>query len=107
MDRPRHGLTREMFASLAAGGGEPAAIAELIAAEYSENMLLLASVVTQALPGEQSESARKGYELLTAAWHADRTAAEKVIAHPSVGVWARQAIQACRGGPAPPGAEPA
>jgi len=108
MNGPNHGLTREMFASLAAGGGEPAAIRELIAAEYSGNMLLLAGVVTQARPGAQSEFARTGYDLLTAAWRADRAAAERVIRHPSVAGWARRTIQACRGRQAaPPGAEPA
>jgi uncharacterized protein len=63
--------------------------------------------VTQARPGAQSASARTGYDLLTAAWHADRAAAERVVRHPSVGVWARRTIQACRGRQALPGAEPA
>ena len=107
MSEPRHGLTREMFATLAAGGGEAAAITELIAAEYSETMLLLAGVVTHARPGAQSDSARAGHDLLAAAWRADHAAAERVIRHPSVGVWARRTIQACRGGPSLPGADPA
>jgi HEXXH motif-containing protein len=96
-----------MFATLAAGGGEPAAIRELIAAECSGNLLLLAGVLREARPGKQSEFARTGYDLLTAAAQADRAAAERVIRHPSVGVWARRTIQACRGREPLPGAEPA
>jgi uncharacterized protein len=107
MNGTYHRLNREMFTSLAAGGGVPDAIKELIAAEYSEKMLLLAGVVAEAPPGAQSASARTGYDLLTAAWQADRAAAERVIRYPSVGVWARRTIQACRGGQAIPGAEPA
>ncbi len=103
-----HRLTREMFATLAAGGGGRDAIRELTAVEHSARMLLLAGVVTEAPPGVQSEFARTGYGLLTAAWQADRAAAERVIRHPSVGVWARRTIQACRDRRAAlPGAEPA
>lgn len=107
MNGSYHGLTGEMFATLARGGGGPAAIRELIAAEHSNTMLLLAGVVTEAGPGAPSEFARTGSDLLTAAWQADRPAAEKVIRHPSVGVWARRTMQACRGRQPLPGAEPA
>jgi HEXXH motif-containing protein len=103
---PHHRLTHEMFGSLAAGGSGPDAIQELIAAEFSAHTLLLAGVVRAAQGGAQSRRAETGYDLLTAAWRADRAAAEAVIRHPSVGVWARQAIQTGKDAIARPGAEP-
>jgi HEXXH motif-containing protein len=107
MSTRHHQLSQEMFASLASGGGEPAAIQELIATEYSAHMLLLAGVVSAARDGEQSRLARKGFDLLVAAWQVNPAAVEKVVRHPSVSVWARRVIQGCRAGPAAPGATPA
>jgi HEXXH motif-containing protein len=107
MSTQHHQLSREMFASLASGGGGPAAIQELIATEHSAHMLLLAGVVTAARDGEQSRLARKGFDVLIAAWQVNPAAVEKVVRHPSVSVWARRVIQGCRVGPAAPGATPA
>jgi HEXXH motif-containing protein len=101
-----HQLSREMFASLAAGGGDPAAIQELIAAEHSANMILLATVVTEARDSEQSRLARKGFDVLIAARQANPAAVDKVVRHPSVSVWARRVIQGGRAGHAASGATP-
>ncbi|HXL87746.1 MAG TPA: HEXXH motif domain-containing protein [Streptosporangiaceae bacterium] len=101
-----HQLPRKVFAELATGGGGQDAVSHLAAAEHSKHMTLIVGVLGAAQGGEQYQLARQGYDLLTAAWRADRDAAETVIRHPSVGVWARRTIQACRGGPVNPGAEP-
>lgn len=106
MDQPYHRLTADSFAALSAGGGGAAAVRELAAAQYSKHLILLAGVLDAAPAGEQRLLARDGYELLAEARRADRTAAETVIGHPSVGSWAQQTLQACRGAPAMPGAEP-
>ena len=101
-----HQITRKMFASLAAGGGDPAAIQELIAAEHSVNMLLLASIVTEARGSEQSRIARVGFDVLIAAREVNPAAVDKIVRHPSVSVWARRVIQGCRAGHPTPGATP-
>jgi HEXXH motif-containing protein len=107
MNLPHHRLSRQMFDALAEGGGGREAVRELAAAEHSKHVILLRGVVAAARGGEQYPLARTGYDLLAEAWRADRAAAGKVIGYPSVGAWARRTIQACRGGPAMPGAEPA
>jgi uncharacterized protein len=106
MTMPHHRLSREVFAELAAGGGGVGAIRQLAAAEQSKHMILLAGVLDAAADSEQYPLALKGYDLLTEVWRTNRDAAGTVIKHPSVGVWARRTIQACRGGPVIPGAEP-
>jgi uncharacterized protein len=106
MNLPPHRLSRAAFAALASGTGGPDAVRELTAAEHSKHVILLGGVLDAAQGSDQYQLARSGYDLLAAAWRADRTAAERVIRYPSVGVWARRTIQACRGGPAMPGATP-
>jgi HEXXH motif-containing protein len=106
MNMPHHRLPREVFGALATGGGGPGAVRELAAAQYSKHVVLLHGVVAAARGSEQYPLALMGYDLLAQAWRADRSAAEKVIGYPAVGAWARRTIQACRGGPVMPGAEP-
>lgn len=106
MSVPHHRLPREVFAALASGGGGHDAVRELAAAEFSKHVILLRGVLIAAKGSKQYQLARMGYDLLAAAWRENRASAEKVIRHPSVGVWALRTIQACRGGSAIPGAEP-
>ena len=103
---PRHRLSRDVFAALAAGGGGVDAMRELAAAEYSKHLTLLRGVLAAAQGDDEYHHARLGYDLLAAAWRKDRRAAETVIEYPAVGAWARRTIQACRAGLALPGAEP-
>jgi HEXXH motif-containing protein len=107
MIRTRHCLSGELFAELAAGRGGSRAVSQLAAAEYSKHMLLLLGVLTTAQDREQYSLAREGFDLLAEAWRADSDAAEAVVRHPSVGVWARRTMVASGGGAALPGAEPA
>jgi uncharacterized protein len=103
-----HRVSPEAFAALAEGGGGPTAIEQLVAAEHSKSLLLLAGVISdaRAVGHPQYPLAREGYELLDAVTQHDRSAAERVIRHPSVGAWARRTLIALRGGPAWPGAAP-
>lgn len=115
MKHAYHRISHDAFAALATGGGS-GAIGELAAAEYSKHVILLHGVLTAAEEGaansgagqnsEQYARAREGYDLLAAALRENRVAAEKVIAYPTVGTWARRTILACRGAQAPAGATP-
>jgi HEXXH motif-containing protein len=95
-----------VFAALASGGGGRDALQELSAAEYSKHLILLTGVLDAAPEGDQHRFAQLGYDVLAAVWRADRAATETVIKYPSVGTWAQQTLQAYRGDPAVPGAEP-
>jgi uncharacterized protein len=106
MSMPHHRLPPRVLAELATGGGGRDAMAWLVAAEHSKHLTLLLGVLDETQDSEQHRLARQGYDLLAAVWQADRDAAEAAIRHPSVGVWARRTIEACRGGPMMPGAEP-
>ena len=107
MTQTRFQLPEGTFAALASGGGGREAILELAAAQYSKHLLLLRGVLDAARSSTHYQRAREGYDLLDAAWRADRAAAEAVIRHPSVGAWARQTILAHRGGRTSPGTDPA
>jgi uncharacterized protein len=106
MNLPRHRLSHQDFITLAAGGSGVGAVRELAAVEYSKHMTFLWGVVAAAEGSEQYSLARTGYDLLARAIRENRDAAGTVIRYPSVGAWARRTVQACRGGPAIPGAEP-
>lgn len=103
----RHRVSPEAFAALSSGAGGRDALRELTSAEHSKHMILLASVPRAARGTEQYQHARTGYDLLAEAWRTNQAATEKVIRYPSVGVWARQAIQTCRGDSEFSAAEPA
>lgn len=104
-----HRLSGDAFAALASGTGGTDAIEELTAAELSKHIILLQGVVQVA--GEtkhhQHALARQGYELLATAMRENQRAAERVIRHPPVAVWARRTILACRDGVPAKRAEPA
>jgi len=106
MNLEYHRLSHQDLVALAGGGSGVDAIRELTALEYSKHITFLWGVVTAAEGSEQHSLARTGYDLLAAAMRANREAAGAVIRYPSVGAWARRTIQACRGGPVMPGAEP-
>jgi uncharacterized protein len=106
MSMPHHRLPGKVFAELASGGGGRDAVGRLAAAEHSKHLTLLVGVLDAAAGSDQYRLARQGFDLLTAAQGADRGAAETVIRHPSVGVWARRTLWPYRGGPVTPGAEP-
>src|SRR5262249_16898199 len=101
-----HQLPRTVFADLAAGEGGADAVDRLPAAQFSKPLILLVGVLEAVRAQEQYRLARQGYDLLTDVWGTDRIAAETVIRHPSVGLWARRVVQASRGGLVTPGAEP-
>lgn len=105
MKHTYHRLSRDAFATLASGGGSDA-IGELTAAEYSKHVTLLHGVLAAAEGTEQYAIARAGYDLLAAALRENSAAAEKVIAYPTVGTWARRTILARRGAQTLAGAEP-
>jgi uncharacterized protein len=85
-----------MLAALASGGGGREAVQELAAAELSKHLLLLTGVLNAAPDGERRRLAQAGFDVLSQAWHLDRTAAETVIRFPSVGTWALRAIRAAQ-----------
>lgn len=107
MNVPHHRLSHEAFFALASGGGGQAALRELAAAEHSKHMILLCGVLAEARGGKQYAEAQGAFDVLTEAWRLDQAAAEQVIRYPSVGVWARRTVQACRAGRPVLGAEPA
>lgn len=103
-----HQISGEIFDALAAGGGGPAAISELAAAQYSKRALLLNGLLnaTRGVGREHDSFAARGYQLLKAAQRHNRVATDKVICYPSVGEWARRTMLALESGPPLPGAEP-
>ncbi|MGD0699469.1 MAG: HEXXH motif-containing putative peptide modification protein [Trebonia sp.] len=108
MSRPVHALSAADFAALAAGGGGPAAIAQLVGAEHRNHLLLLSGVVNEARATGHREAtlAAEGYSLLCAARDRNPDAALRVIRYPSVGAWALRTLLALRGGQVVPGATP-
>jgi uncharacterized protein len=104
MSIPVHGMPRQIFADLAAGGGGAGAIRELAAAQLSKHMLLLCAVIEQAGRDghDQAVQARHGYEVLTAAQQHNPEATAAVIAYPSVGAWALRTVRGASGDPAGP-----
>jgi uncharacterized protein len=98
MNLPRYRLSAQQFADLAAGGGGREAVTALAAAEYCKHVILLDGVLTAVRDSPLHGDAREGYDLLAEAWRVNPLEAERVIAYPAVGVWARRTILAIRGG---------
>jgi uncharacterized protein len=103
-----HGLPRQVFDELAAGGGGEPAARVLTQAERSKHVTLLRGVLAsaRAAGGEQARLASRGYDLLARVHRHDPVAAETVIRSPAVGAWARQAVLPSGTGPARPEAQP-
>ncbi|HEY1701798.1 MAG TPA: HEXXH motif domain-containing protein [Trebonia sp.] len=100
-DRPPgrpHSLSAGQFTGLARGGGDTDAIAQLVAAQRSKHLILLAKVAELARRGGHPDDALAvaGYRLLAQAQRLDPGAAAEVIGYPSVGAWALHIIQADR-----------
>lgn len=99
-----HAMPAEQFAALARGGGGPAAIGRLVAAQRSKHLILLARVAELARhsdrwDGDRPDGGRPddglavaGYELLADLQRRDRATADEVIGYPSVGAWALHTI---------------
>jgi HEXXH motif-containing protein len=100
-----HVLTAEQFATLARGGGDAAAIGQLVAGQASKHLILLGKVAELARRGERPDDwlAVTGQELLARMQRQHRAAADAVTSYPSVGAWALHTI---RGDGAIPGARP-
>jgi HEXXH motif-containing protein len=93
-----HSLTAEQFTALARGGGDVAAIGQLVAGQHSKHLILLGAVAEQARRGDavDDELAAAGLELLARVQRQDKAAAEEVTSHPSVGAWALHTIRGTR-----------
>lgn len=104
-----HELSRRALTALAAGEADAAAIAELTTAELSKHRWWIIDVVRAAHLTRHRNASRAlaACELLDTTWEQDAAATESVIRHPSVAVWARRTYEACDGGQATPGADPA
>jgi uncharacterized protein len=100
MNLPRYSLPGQLFAALAAGGGGREAVAALTEAEYCKHVILLNGVLSAVQGSPAYNEAREGYDLLANAWRVNPTAAERVIAYPAVGAWARRTVLAARAGSA-------
>jgi uncharacterized protein len=100
-----HSFPRELFTAMARGGGGPAAMRELAAAQHSKHLILLRKVRAAADPAARpgDRLAVAGYDLLARAQKASPRAAAAVISYPSVGAWALHTI---RGDQIVPGAQP-
>jgi HEXXH motif-containing protein len=91
-----HSISVEQFATLAQGSGDPAVIGQLVAAERSKHLILLARVAELAQRGDHPDDriAMAGSELLAVVQRQDMVAAAEVTSYPSVGAWALQVIRA-------------
>lgn len=100
-----HAMPRDQFVALARGGGGAAAIARLVAAQYSKHMILVRGVAEMARRGDRPDDllALAGLDLLARVQRQDPAAAGRVIRYPSVGAWALHTI---RGDQSVPGAVP-
>lgn len=101
-----HVLSSGQFAALAQGRGGSAgvdAVAQLVAAQRSKHLILVAAVGDMARRGDSpgDRIAVAGYELLARVRRQDPAVAEQVICYPSVGAWALHILQ---GNQAIPGA---
>jgi len=93
---PRHRLSADTFAALAAGGGGAAAARQLAAAQYSKHVLLVWGVMeaARAAGHPQAGHACRGYELLAGIQRREPGAVEAVLRHPAVGGWAGRTLRA-------------
>lgn len=100
-----HSLPRSLFEALAQGGGGPDAIRHLVDAQQSKHVILVRGVAERARGGDRPDDrfALAGFDLLARVQQQNRTAANQVISHPSVGTWALHTLGSDQ---AIPGARP-
>jgi HEXXH motif-containing protein len=108
MSQAFHRIPWDLFNRLARGDGGPEAINVLGSGQYSKHVLLLRGVLdTAGATGHRQASiAQAGYDLLADIESVDPAAVHAVVGYPSVGAWAVRTLQALRGAPAVPHAEP-
>jgi uncharacterized protein len=85
-----HGIPRDLFDALAAGGGGPEAISVLAAAEHSKHDTLLRGVLAASgsAGAVQSRCAQVAWEVLAEVDDHDHDVAASVVRYPAVGAWA-------------------
>jgi uncharacterized protein len=100
-----HVMPRELFQTLASGGGGPDAIQALVTAEHSKHTILLTAIGNAARSGTRPDDglALAGLELLARVQRADPAVAQAVMGYPSVGSWALHTCRALRGDQGLPG----
>lgn len=108
MNNGYHSIPAHWFEALAAGGGGPGAVRELMKARYSKHLIMLAGLLgsSEQASARQDHLAREGFALLAEVQRQHPAVAEQMILHPSVGAWALRAIRAARGDPARSDASP-
>ncbi|MFC5749877.1 HEXXH motif domain-containing protein [Actinomadura rugatobispora] len=91
----RHIIPGKVFYGLASGGGGAYAVGHLKAAQYSKRVLLLRAVrdAARAEGATRARRARQAYALLAEIQRTCPDAVDAVIRYPTVGVWARAALQ--------------
>ncbi|GAA0403627.1 hypothetical protein Acor_33080 [Acrocarpospora corrugata] len=101
-----HEVSTDVFDELASGGGGPAVITQLAAAQRSKHVLLVRGVMTTARATGHPDAglARRAFDLLAAIEHSDPASVDRALRHPSVGAWARHTVDALETGRA--GANP-
>lgn len=97
---PPHTLTAGQFRALAAGHGDPAAIAVLAAAQLSKRRLLIRAVVDRVRygGGPLAALAAAALALLAAVEAADPRATAEVLGGPHVDAWAAHCLRTLKGG---------
>lgn len=90
----RHCLPSAVFTALAHGGGGPAALRYLVAAQRSKHLLLLRAVLRLAVDTghPHAEAARTGFESLAAMNTKAPAAVSALVSYPAVGAWALRTV---------------
>jgi HEXXH motif-containing protein len=88
-------LKERQFDLLAAGGGDSATIAVLMAGQYSKNVLLIQEMMNTARPVGAGvvRALQDGYALLTAVQRAHPNLITTSLGQPQVGLWASDYLQ--------------
>ncbi|MDF5752618.1 HEXXH motif domain-containing protein [Spongiactinospora sp. TRM90649] len=95
MNLSEHRIPADTFDELASGTVGVETVAHLTAGQHSKHFLLVRGVLEAAREGGHARWAvvRRAYDLLATIQQHDPAAVDAVLRHPSVGAWARHAIQ--------------